>query len=1652
MKKVSLLKLMISAALGFALLCTGGLLSSFVSADTDYKTKYGITYEELFMQYPSYLDNDKSAESILNARNEYMSAIAGYDQNGAFAAAEEASSSSAMQTAITSAGSALGLSGSYYNTAMDKASLEMLKRIYFTADSVNETKAVKRAALNIAWINGVNGVTGDDISLIAENMRNLSSSQVSTVLNAVTANAAAANISASDKELGAYAAAVCLINDTELEMLDEFAARFDGSTLIRTGVNQLRSTINSEIETYTLKRFITDRKLSNIISVYGQYGEWNKDCGYAVLGGIISQYSAWMIYDEMFSTDTADASITEMMYAAYAAEAGAIVSAKREAINSPFFGSVVETYEYMYELRSLIMALALDSIGSSSADSVPSYTSYIEACLQTYKDTAAEDRVRRLVTESDKLSVSSGTVIAGAPDDGDEYTDTLLLDSAGSPQWTVTVSGGTLWVKGEMSVPQITVSSGTLKVSGILDIEYDLTVPNRRDAVVEMAGGTLNIGENYSNEGALKMTNDSDHIVVNGNYSITGSSSNYYKNYNTLTAGTLEVKGDITCGGGYNPSGTHKTVLSGTAAQTVNMAVYNTGCFNALDIMNASDEGITVTASVDVYKELYSNGCNITNAAYLYLNGDAKPRGNVWNYDITLNSWNGDEAVEFNGNIHTRGTTNIETPQKFNGNLFVDNGTTNFNVNQTVNGNVTIASSTTLNLNCSDVNINGNVTQSSSSSAVLNLNGTRVNIGENYSNEGALKMTNDSDHIVVNGNYSITGSSSNYYKNYNTLTAGTLEVKGDITCGGGYNPSGTHKTVLSGTMAQTVNMAVYNTGCFNTLEILNTSEDGITVTAAVDVKSEIRQPAGTLINNASKLSLQSKTAFVDYGSENELINSYMGNASGVTPTWLDYETYCARDTSNTGVLSVTVKGTAASVSGDSAFEALVPYGSGVVAAADILVKTSDEAAAYEIKKNGSGWNIVVTAADGAASKTYSLTVTEDVLRPISGIYMSKTKALLNIGETLVLEVTFVPANSTYQTVAWSSSDEAVAKVVDGTVTAIGSGTAYITAVSGNGYETTCAVTVEKPSEGIRLNRSEAVIAKGGSVQLSALLTPAASTDNVVWSTSNRSVAKVSSGGLVSGIANGTAVITAETSSGFSAACQITVQDFAFAVSGVAIDENEIILSPDDAKRLSASVTPSNAVNSKLTWESSDESICVVSSDGVVTAIAAGTAFVTASSANGYFDKCIVRVVTASDTSVILSDEAVSPGENVTVSADIVKNPGISAYLFTISYDPTILTPVSVAANPAFGGTLSDSIESSESGEFNVLWYANEDRSENGALFAIEFETDYYAEYGTETEVRIEYSGTDICNTAGENIAVYTENSTVTIADPGIGDIYEDGEVNVYDLTLASRYVTGIETLTSRQLNAADVNDDGTASIKDVVAIAKSLTESCALMSAESYDEADNSAVVRISNAAVGEDGTAALDVSIDGNPGIAGFVFHIDYDTDNWEIVEIEPNTELLGDTLQSNLGSSDRLRVTWYNSSDIQDNGVIFTLKARYIGNEAEAAGAFSIGEYEITNSELSSIETQSSTGWALTDNCVITSSDTEGSLTAKIICTPDISGNNAEVIAAFYDANGVLTECLTSKTELFEGVSEMEFTPQRQYSSCKCFVWDSLNGMKPF
>ncbi len=296
-------------------------------------------------------------------------------------------------------------------------------------------------------------------------------------------------------------------------------------------------------------------------------------------------------------------------------------------------------------------------------------------------------------------------------------------------------------------------------------------------------------------------------------------------------------------------------------------------------------------------------------------------------------------------------------------------------------------------------------------------------------------------------------------------------------------------------------------------------------------------------------------------------------------------------------------------------------------------KTSDATIAT-VDANGLVTGVAVGQATIYASSSNGLTdecivTVEPGIVPVTGISLSNTELLMREGHTSDLFAIVEPFDATDPSVTWTSDDANIAAVdVNGMVTAIKTGFATITATTSNGLKATCAVTVIPdiiPATGITLNKTQLNLIEGDTFTLIATITPENATDKTVtWMSTNRSIATVSDGGVVTAISAGTATIYASTSNGLTAICEVTVEPLVIEVSTVALSALDLTLWEGQSDTLEAFILPENATDKTVTWTSNNPEIASVV-DGVVTGVRAGTATIMVKSANGRTAYCAVTV-------------------------------------------------------------------------------------------------------------------------------------------------------------------------------------------------------------------------------------------------------------------------------------------------------------------------------------------------------------------------------------------------------------------------------------------
>ena len=256
---------------------------------------------------------------------------------------------------------------------------------------------------------------------------------------------------------------------------------------------------------------------------------------------------------------------------------------------------------------------------------------------------------------------------------------------------------------------------------------------------------------------------------------------------------------------------------------------------------------------------------------------------------------------------------------------------------------------------------------------------------------------------------------------------------------------------------------------------------------------------------------------------------------------------------------------------------------------------------------------------------------------VTSVTLNQVSIELKVGESVQLTATIQPSNATSKTITWSSSNSAVASIANGLLTAIGEGTATITASAG-GKSANCNVTVKQnvvTVQSIELNKTSLPLTKGSSETLIATVKPDNATDkSVIWSSVDSQIATVDQNGKVTAISNGTTKILA-TAGEKSAQCEVIVT---VPVESLVIEPDELSIDLGQSGSLSAIIKPDDATDKTIKWESKNSNIATVTNEGLVSGVSLGETTITATCGN-ITAECKIKIIDPLEKPIPFVDES-----------------------------------------------------------------------------------------------------------------------------------------------------------------------------------------------------------------------------------------------------------------------------------------------------------------------------------------------------------------------------------------------------------------------------
>lgn len=267
-----------------------------------------------------------------------------------------------------------------------------------------------------------------------------------------------------------------------------------------------------------------------------------------------------------------------------------------------------------------------------------------------------------------------------------------------------------------------------------------------------------------------------------------------------------------------------------------------------------------------------------------------------------------------------------------------------------------------------------------------------------------------------------------------------------------------------------------------------------------------------------------------------------------------------------------------------------------------------------------------------ASATIVVTVRD---RLVSIAFGSKAEYIA-VGGSKTVDLRFTPSDNVNKNVTYSSSDTSIFTVTqEGVITGVKEGIAVLSCVAedlGQSGAITCMVYVtpqEVSATDFSITPSEDTVYIGSTIQLTPVFTPEDTTiRDVTWTSSDEAKATVDADGVVSGIAEGTTVITAtykDTTNDnkvWTSTCIVTVEKAPIYATGFEVSPTTQNIICGDEFTITPKFTPEDTTNQTVIYQSLDETIVTVNTSGVVTGVGPGDAIVQCTSVDGGFNATV----------------------------------------------------------------------------------------------------------------------------------------------------------------------------------------------------------------------------------------------------------------------------------------------------------------------------------------------------------------------------------------------------------------------------------------------
>ncbi len=263
---------------------------------------------------------------------------------------------------------------------------------------------------------------------------------------------------------------------------------------------------------------------------------------------------------------------------------------------------------------------------------------------------------------------------------------------------------------------------------------------------------------------------------------------------------------------------------------------------------------------------------------------------------------------------------------------------------------------------------------------------------------------------------------------------------------------------------------------------------------------------------------------------------------------------------------------------------------------------------------GGGSATITMYTTNNLKKTCKVTVTAT----LEEIYFDIDEVVIQKGEELKINVTYIPEDATNKTLVWTSSDPSVASVEDGVVKALSNGLVTITATSQDGEcVARCMIMINNPLKSLAFEgeldkntgKYPAISMQCTDVMKAPIVADPIDADELselIWESSDTSILTISRDGMLTAHAEGRVTIRVRSTNGLTASCDVVITRKIYKVEEIVVSSDEYYMNPGDKINIGLTYLPIEAIPDAKLYSAISTDVKVASYNGFDSIIAYST--------------------------------------------------------------------------------------------------------------------------------------------------------------------------------------------------------------------------------------------------------------------------------------------------------------------------------------------------------------------------------------------------------------------------------------------------------------